>query len=376
MNKRILKRASVSLFIVCIFVVGVLLGRSSLSDVVPARPNGYVDVEEGLRAAGYTYRTQKFYEKKHHGLTEKIIIDYNNNTVLRNDFAIDIKDTYVCARTCLMQIDKLEEIILQEPYRFNLFGTRYAPLIAHAGGGYRTKETSSTYTNTYEAIQQNYELGHRFFELDFQFTSDKKLAAVHNWKNPDSILNEHDWLIQKMKPGSLQHLTFTQVLDMMLVQRDMFLITDSKAFEIEPQEQAAQFNLMYDEIMQRDAELLERVIPQIYSKEMIVSHAVLDNFPNVIFTGYGVATSTADILQTLDEHPNIQMFTTDILGHYIDDRNLVEGIKNRGKKLSIHTVNAYEVFTEERYAGVGGYYTDFLTPSDWEIWHQSPPTKD
>ena len=47
-------------------------------------------------------------------------------------------------------------------------------MVAHAGGGaIREKEYNTFYTNSLEALQQNYSLGHRLFEMDFYLTSDK-----------------------------------------------------------------------------------------------------------------------------------------------------------------------------------------------------------
>ena len=49
--------------------------------------------------------------------------------------------------------------------------------IAHAGGGYK----GQTYTNSYQALSTNLELGFVYFELDFVFTSDNQLVCLHDW---------------------------------------------------------------------------------------------------------------------------------------------------------------------------------------------------
>lgn len=70
-------------------------------------------------------------------------------------------------------------------------------MVAHAGGAIREKEYNTFYTNSLEALQQNYSLGHRLFEMDFYLTSDKKLAAVHDWNqfgNKDDVaLSSDEW---------------------------------------------------------------------------------------------------------------------------------------------------------------------------------------
>ncbi len=50
--------------------------------------------------------------------------------------------------------------------------------IAHAGGGIN----GITYTNSYEALDLNYGLGFRYFEIDFTYTTDQKLICLHDWK--------------------------------------------------------------------------------------------------------------------------------------------------------------------------------------------------
>jgi len=365
MKKGVVKQAFVHLGVICFFVVVTYYGLLTVNEWYLSTFGSYRDIDAAFDAAHYSLKKDNLYEKKHHGLVEQIRMDYVNNRAIRNGFSIDITNAYFCNVRCFVQIDKIEEIILSKSYDFNMFGIQYAPLIAHAGGGYRTREKTSTYTNAYEAIAQNYGLGHRFFELDFEFTADKKLVAVHEWEKQDHVLTEHEWLTQPYEEEQLHHLTFTKVLELMLIHRDMFLITDSKVFEVEETQRAAEYNYMYETIMRYDDTLLARVIPQIYAPDMLQKYSVLTNFPHVILTGYALSMTRDDILATLDENPQIQMFTTDILGSYIDDHELTEGVKSRARKLSIHTVNDIDAFTDERYVQVDGYYTDFLTPSDW-----------
>ena len=55
----------------------------------------------------------------------------------------------------------------------------YRPLfIAHASGGIN----GLTYLNSLETLNYNYELGHRYFEVDFSWTQDDELVLIHDWK--------------------------------------------------------------------------------------------------------------------------------------------------------------------------------------------------
>src|SRR5210317_451008 len=58
-------------------------------------------------------------------------------------------------------------------------GSNISPpvFIAHAGGSLNGQK----YTNSLEALNLNYQKGHRFFEVDFSWTSDEGLVAIHDW---------------------------------------------------------------------------------------------------------------------------------------------------------------------------------------------------
>jgi glycerophosphoryl diester phosphodiesterase len=49
--------------------------------------------------------------------------------------------------------------------------------VAHAGGTYLGK----TYTNSIAALNHNYALGHRLFEVDLNLTTDGEVVLIHDW---------------------------------------------------------------------------------------------------------------------------------------------------------------------------------------------------
>lgn len=55
----------------------------------------------------------------------------------------------------------------------------FRPLrIAHAGGAVE----GATYTNSFDALELNILKGFKYFELDFNFTSDGQLVCIHDWE--------------------------------------------------------------------------------------------------------------------------------------------------------------------------------------------------
>ena len=113
--------------------------------------------------------------------------------------------------------------------------------------------------------------------MDFNLTSDKKLAAVHDWHhfgNKDDVApSSKEW--KKFQgygspetPSRFTTMLIGDVFDQMIINRDMVLVTDTKSMEIPREDRITQFKELVSEANKRDKELLDRVIPQIYHQEM------------------------------------------------------------------------------------------------------------
>lgn len=152
--------------------------------------SGLYPVEETLLEAGYT-KTKTGFRKKDANVIIDIqwnaktkVFDKNHYRFKAHQETTFWKKTYVDKET----LERLTNGQLSNQYGFVQYTKvnkkdwlRGSPrLIAHAGGTVREKEYNTKYTNSLEALRQNYNLGHRLFEMDFNLTSDKKLAAVHD----------------------------------------------------------------------------------------------------------------------------------------------------------------------------------------------------
>ncbi|MDR1914157.1 MAG: hypothetical protein LBQ68_06745, partial [Clostridiales bacterium] len=69
-----------------------------------------------------------------------------------------------------------EQTKIKPPDWTNLYGIT-GKLVAHAGG----QIAEFPETNTIEAMEHNYNLGHRLFEMDLNLTSDNIMVAIHDW---------------------------------------------------------------------------------------------------------------------------------------------------------------------------------------------------
>ena len=366
-------------------VIGIALLFSLVSFYV-TRSNllssGLYPVEDSLVQAGYT-KTKDGYTKKESDLT--ILIKWNKKTreFDKNHYRFKVDKETTFLSKDFVDKESLETLIngqLSNQFGFVHYTKakkkdwlKDSPrLVAHAGGAIREKEYNTFYTNSLEALQQNYSLGHRLFEMDFYLTSDKKLAAVHDWHqfgNKDDVaLSSDEW--KKFKaygspetPSRFTTMLVGDVLDQMVINQDMVLITDTKSMEIPKEDMITQFQDIVSEAKKRDKELLDRVIPQIYNQEMFGEIESIYPFKHVIYTLYASPDSAEEALDFISKHKEIEAVTIS----FADSRfnpDFINAIHRLGKRIYIHTIHTYDDLTKYANVNVDGFYTGLLTPRD------------
>ena len=251
---------------------------------------GYYPVTEVLAAAGYTSIAENVYTTSGSKKSITLVFDYKAETCTKNYYTFSLTDAVITddiTDAYYVKKETLEEILNQDldfeadAFRFSTPASlssiswfELSPLIAHAGGAVREDVYNSYYTNSLDALIQNYDLGHRIFEFDFNLTSDNNLACIHNWKQfgycDGTVLSSEEWKNFKTfgKPvteGRYTTMLIGDLLDEMMVNKDIYVVTDTK----ETGEAAkTEFQIIYEEAMKRDPELLNRIIPQIYNFKM------------------------------------------------------------------------------------------------------------
>ena len=348
--------------------------------------SGLYPVEETLLEAGYT-KTKTGFRKKDANViidiqwnAKKKVFDKNHYRFKAHQETTFWKTTYVDKET----LERLTNGQLSNQYGFVQYTKvnkkdwlRVSPrLIAHAGGTVREKEYNTKYTNSLEALRQNYNLGHRLFEMDFNLTSDKKLAAVHDWNhfgNKDDVApSSKEW--KKFQgygspetPSRFTTMLIGDVFDQMIINRDMVLVTDTKSMEIPKEDRIKQFKELVSEANKRDKELLDRVIPQIYHQEMFGEIESIYPFKHVIYTLYASPDSGEEVLDFIAKHKEIEAVTVPI-----DDSRLtpkfIEQVHKLGKRVYVHTIQTYESLTKYAAINVDGFYTGLLTPQDMAVY--------
>lgn len=221
--------------------------------------------------------------------------------------------------------------------------------IAHGGGSY----LNHSLTNTLEALNANYAKGFRYFELDFSWTSDTKLVAIHDWNYsikkyyPElkgGIVPSHsEFLNTKMKYG-LTQLDVYSVIKWLKDKKDVFLITDIK------QENIKALKLLFS----IDKNIKDYVIPQVYSyKEYEIAKNI--GFKNIILTLYKMKISKNDLLYFADTK---KPYAITVYFQIAKNSTIIEDLKNRKITVYTHTVNDIDKFYALKKSGLHGIYTD------------------
>ncbi len=227
-------------------------------------------------------------------------------------------------------------------------GIRY---IIHAAG-----EIDGTVgSNSMEGLQNAYDTGDRYIELDFNFTSDGHLACIHDWYvEYTSAIPENGYALTLAEFRAakiydrLTPLDLDTLAEFMTDHEDLYVITDIKDNNIA--------GLSY--IAASYPELVERFIPQIYAGDEYDSVRDL-GYEYIIYTLYRLDWNSKTDAQALCTyaagHP-LLAFTFSYELCAVD--GYVSGMCASGIPLYIHTVN--DPAEQETYfaMGISGIYTD------------------
>lgn len=233
------------------------------------------------------------------------------------------------------------------------FSTPKMPSIAHAGGGI----SGHTYTNSFQAMDHNYELGFRYFEIDFSWTTDNQLVCLHDWEGAARK-------VLKYRGGSaLSYEDFTKLVDAQpnftpcdvsslnqwLAERaDAFIVTDVKEGNL------AGLELIMASITDAD----KRIIPQFYQVDEYQPIREM-GFNRSIWTLYRYAGSDGEVAQQVQQ---MSLFAVTMPEHRVK-QGLADSLSAMDIPTYVHTINKRGKAKRyvDRY-NVSSIYTDFLTP--------------
>jgi len=238
---------------------------------------------------------------------------------------------------------------------------KLARVVAHAGGQFRGMASS----NSLEALNANYERGHRLFEMDFSWTSDEQLAAIHDWTRYPGP--SRSWggppTLEEFASHPTPPITPTtlfMVYYWLEEHPDAFIVTDAKKRSLKA----------LAKIRMERPRLVHRFIPQIYQfKDYDL--AVSQGFRNIILTLYRCLETTPDeaILRFAREH---RLFAVTMSPSRCRKSDLALQLRRDHVPVYVHTVNDAEEVEEALARGAFGVYSDTLGPHDVEMAAQPP----
>ena len=286
------------------------------------------------------------------------VTQYSASQIDETTQKIDILNAHL--HTLSTQVDHLH----REAFRSNdsvATGYDYSwidsapPYIAHACGGI----DGTTYTNSREAFISNYELGHRVFEIDFNLSDDGILIASHDedtWRRLTGsdlpYTSEH--FNQLPLLNGYSSLSCSDVVELMAAHPDVYVVTDTKATT--QNEVMLAFSQLVHCAQKSHPEVLKRIIPQIYSEEMLPWISSIYPFRSVIFTLYQLRW-TPDSILNFCMNSGIRFITMPADQLTEDVLRLFDTLDIQ---VAVHTINDKTEANTFFDMGVDMIYTDFL----------------
>ncbi len=258
----------------------------------------------------------------------------------------------------LRQIEKeLRDIEYQTVY------LNFPEFIVHAAGGIN----GIRYSNSLEGLNNFYNQGLRWFELDVSLTADNELVIIHDWdRTLKKLFNQEPGVLTKDEFEELNsvyeitQLTFEQAIDWFKTHPDAYLVLDIKYF--------SNFEEMAKLIQSKADEARDQVIIQIYEFKQYSLVREL-GYDKIILALYRINYKRDQILKFIE--------IADLLGLSIPtvyvDRDLVKQIQNknldlRNRQLGIATHVMNDILCREKdkelikafkKRGIDSFFIDF-----------------
>lgn len=242
-------------------------------------------------------------------------------------------------------------------------------VIAHAMGA----ADGIVLLNTLEGFQAQYAAGVRVFEADIRLTRDGKAVLRHDWRagwqpgvNEVSIPTLETFLYTPVLE-KYTSLSFRDVLRLMEEYPDICIITDTKYTE--PEMVMMEFDAMISEAKELGVSyLFDRIIVQVYSRNMFRLLNDAYHFPHYIYTLYneGFAQTEAAFREKAEFCSQYGIGGITMWDSWW--RSEYKAIAEEyGIRVYVHTVNDIESAKKLIASGVAAVYTDSIVPADFNV---------
>ena len=239
-------------------------------------------------------------------------------------------------------------------------------IIVHAMGSI----DGNTYSNSLEAFEANYARGHRFFEVDFNYTSDGELVLWHDWgKNqinsfwpagyvPTKAEFTSSKIYDKYTPMCLEDL-----IALMKAYPDIRVFADTKNPNTATvKKQFAQIVSTAKEICAE--EVLHRFVVELYSKSMYNTVESVYHFDNYLFSLYNLYSKapTTSQLKEIASFCNQRAIDMVAMPYYWWKPEYAAVLRKYDLSAGLHTVNSSSAAQRYLSEGVKAICSDSLPP--------------
>ena len=231
-------------------------------------------------------------------------------------------------------------------------------LVAHAGGNIDDIQG----TNTIEAVEANYVLGHRVFELDFNLTSDNILVGIHDWGAKNIAPTWQEFSSKKVQ-GHYTPTTYEQFVRFLSLHKDAYMVTDTKSFDLTDEQLIKQFQIMYDITENVDPGTRERIVVQVYNQRMYRLINSIYKYPNILYTLYATPDTEEQVLEFIKN----ERIPVVVMPPERANQPFLENLYDLDVKVYLHTLNDYDEVIGWQEKGIWGVYTDSLLPEDFDM---------
>ncbi|MDR1687510.1 MAG: hypothetical protein LBS21_02730 [Clostridiales bacterium] len=229
-------------------------------------------------------------------------------------------------------------------------------LVAHACGGI----IGINGGNSQEALVTNYNNGHEVFEIDFRLTSDGEIAAIHGWDGYGGVRAHEDF--KKIKYADVfTTMDFDDILRIMQLNKEIYIITDTKSFEDSDEYTRQMFETLRDKAENLDKTLMKRIVPQIYNQQMYSLIKEIYPFESIVYTLYMSPDTDAEVVDFVKNREDIAAIT---MGPVRYSEEFYKALTENGKFIYFFTLNDIDEVKGYLENGIHGIYTDFILPGD------------
>jgi hypothetical protein len=183
------------------------------------------------------------------------------------------------------------------------------------------------------------------------------MAAVHDWPSYSGQKSAGQFKTLKIH-NKYTTMMLEDILDIMAVNQDMYLVTDTKSFEYTDQQIVQQFKEIYEQAAKRGNSVLDRVIPQIYNQKMYGLIKTIYPFKSMIYTLYASKDTDDQVIAFAKDKTDIPVIT---MGPVRYREKFKTGLDAAGKLIYFFTLNDPAEIKNYKGSKAHGFYTDSVT---------------